>query len=338
MTTLPPPSPLTEVTGPVDDEGFAAIRAAGRPVVLRGQVADWPAVAAGRASDCALVEYLSREPSARPVQAIAAAPSEGGRFFYTPDLARLNFVRGAGRLEAFLADLLSASAMPEPPAMAVQSEDLASLLPAFTRDNRLALLPDVAAKIWIGNRIRVGTHYDAKENVACCVAGQRRFTLYPPDQIANLYPGPFELTPAGIPVSMVDPAAPDLTRYPRFAEAARHAAASTLEPGDAVYIPYGWWHAVDSLAPVSMLVNYWWTPGQPEGIGGPYEGLLHALLAFRHLPAEQRAVWRGIIDYYVFEDDGDPSAHLPAHAKGVIGPPSPAIFAQMKAIIRQSFG
>jgi hypothetical protein len=326
------------VTGPVDAQAFAAIRTAGRPVVLRGLVADWPAVAAARTSDDAIIAYLTREPSARPVQAIAAPPSEGGRFFYTPDMMRLNFMRASGRFEVFLRDLMGAASHPEPPAMAVQSEDLASLLPAFSRDNRLALLPDVAAKIWIGNRIKVGTHYDAKENVACCVAGERRFTLFPPEDIVNLYPGPFELTPAGIPVSMVDPHAPDLDRYPRFAEAAAHAKSGTLQPGDAIYIPYGWWHAVESLSPVSMLVNYWWTPGQPEGIGSPYEALLHAMLAFRHLPPEQKQVWRGIIEYYVFESAGDPSAHLPPHAKGVIGPPSPSLFAQMKSIIRQALG
>lgn len=336
MTGLPAPAPLGEVTGPVDAATFAAIRAAARPVVLRGLVADWPAVAAAREGDAAIIAYLTREPSARPVQAIAAPPSERGRFFYTPDMSRLNFVRASGRFEVFLRDLGQVAAMPDPPAMAVQSEDLASLLPGFVRDNRLALLPDVPAKIWIGNRIQVGTHYDAKENVACCVAGERRFTLFPPEDIVNLYPGPFELTPAGIPVSMVDPHAPDLARYPRFAEAAQHAQSGTLQPGDAIYIPYGWWHAVESLSPVSMLVNYWWTPGQPDGIGSPYEALLHAMLAFRHLPPEQRDVWRGIIDYYVFESAGDPSAHLPPHAKGVIGPPSRGLFAQMKEIIRNS--
>src|SRR3546814_19620038 len=84
------------------------------------------------------------------------------------------------------------------------------------------------------NRIRVAPHYDLMENVACCVAGRRRFTLFPPDQLANLYPGPFELTPAGTPVSMVDPFAPDLDRYPRFAEAGTHARGATLEPGEAL--------------------------------------------------------------------------------------------------------
>ena len=336
MSDLPLPVPMAELAGPIGDDQFAALRAAIRPVVLRGQVADWPVVAAARAGDAAIVAYLSREPTTRPVGAIAAAPSEQGRFFYTPDLTRLNFVRGSGRLETFLEDLLSAAAMPDPPAMAVQSEEIASLLPAFARENRLALLPEVTARIWIGNRIRVGVHYDAKENVACCVAGRRRFTLYPPDQIGGLYPGPFELTPAGIPVSMVDSHAPDLARFPRFAEAARHAEVATLEPGDAIYIPYGWWHGVESLDPVSILVNYWWTPGQPDGIGSPYEGLLHALLAFRHLPDDQRAVWREMLAYYIFGDD--PSAHLPDHAKGILGPPSPERFAQMRNAIRQALG
>lgn len=336
MTALPPPAPMAEITGPIGLEQFDALRAALRPVVVRGQVADWPAVAAARAGDADIAAYLCREPATRPVGAIAAAPSEKGRFFYTPDLTRLNFVRGNGRLETFLDDLLSAATMPDPPAMAVQSEDVASLLPAFARENRLALLPDVAARIWIGNRIRVGVHYDAKANIACCVAGRRRFTLYPPEQITGLYPGPFELTPAGVPVSMVDPAAPDLDRFPRYAEAAHHASTATLEPGDAIYIPYGWWHGVESLDPVSILVNYWWTPGQPEGIGSPYDGLMHAIFAFRHLPADQRAVWRTMLDYYVFGPESDPGGHLPPHARGILGPPSPETFASMRDFIRKT--
>jgi hypothetical protein len=338
VTPLAAPVPIAEIAGEVSAELFEEIRAGLRPVVVRGLVRDWPAVGAARAGDRTIVDYLTREGAARTVGAIAAAPRERGRFFYTPDLTRLNFVKGSGRLDTFLEDLLRAAEMVDPPAMAVQSEEIASLLPCFLTENRLDLLPGVPPRIWIGNRIRVAPHYDAKENVACCVAGRRRFTVFPPDQIANLYPGPFELTPAGTPVSMVDLAAPDLARYPRFAEAWAQAAQATLEPGDAIYLPYGWWHGVESLDPVSILVNYWWAPGQPEGIGSPYDALLHALLAFKHLPQDQRAVWRGMLDYYVFERDGDPAAHLPDPTKGILGPPTPGLFARMRAIIRQALG
>ena len=338
MSALPPAAALDEVDGAISLVELAAIRAAGRPVVIRGLVARWPLVAAAKESDEAFVAYLIQDAGPTPVRAIAAAPSEGGRFFYNADLTGQNFQTGHGRLDLFLKDLLGVAAMDDPPAMAVQSEDLADLVPPVAAENRLDLLPGVASRIWIGNRIRVAPHYDLKENIACCVAGRRRFTLFPPEQIANLYPGPFELTPAGTPVSMVDPAMPDLAAYPRFAEAWAHAATATLEPGDAVYIPFCWWHGVESLDPLSVLVNYWWNEGQPEGADGGYGALLHALLSLRHLPSAQREVWRGMLDYYVFERAGDPAAHLPAHAKGVLGPPSPALFAQMRAIIRGVLG
>ena len=338
MSDLGPAAPLPEIPAPLDEARFAEIRAIARPLVVRGLAADWPAVAAARSGDEAIVAYLTREALPRPVRAIAAPPAERGRFFYNADLTGFNFQAGNGRLDLFLADLLRARGMTDVPAMAIQSEEIAALFPRFAAENRLPLLPDVDPRIWIGNRIRVAPHYDVKENAAVCVAGRRRFTLFPPEQIANLYPGPLEQTPAGTPVSMVDQHAPDLARYPRYAEAWQTAQQATLEPGDAIYIPYCWWHGVESLEAVSILVNYWWNEGTPEGAGSPYDALLHAMLALKHLPPEQRGVWRGMMDYYVFETAGDPARHLPEHAKGVLGAPSPGRFAQMKAIIRQALG
>ncbi|RPF72677.1 cupin-like domain-containing protein [Aurantiacibacter spongiae] len=305
---------------------------------MRGLVSDWPAVAAAREGDERFVDYLTSGPATRPVTAIAAPPGEHGRFFYNADLTGFNFVTGQGHLPMFLSDLLLARHVPDPPGMAVQSEDISQLLPHFARENRLHLLPRVSPRIWIGNRIRVAPHYDVKENIACCVAGRRRFTLFPPDQIGNLYPGPFELTPAGTPVSMVNMDAPDLVAHPRFSEAWKHAAQATLMPGDAIYIPYCWWHGVESLEPLSVLVNYWWNEGEPEGVGGPYDALLHAILAYRHLPPARRAVWRGMLEHYVFEANGDPAAHLPERAKGVLGAPEPGLFTRMRQIIREALG
>lgn len=337
MTALPPPKPIREVAGVDRDRFHGEIRAAREPVVMRGLVGDWPAVAAARESDEAIVDYLVRCHPAHPVQAIAARPEEGGRFFYNPDMTGLNFIRGRGTLEDFLRDLLAARASAQPPAMAVQSEIIPQVMPVFAEANRMPLLADVTPRIWIGNRIHVVPHYDIKENLACCVAGRRRFTLFPPEQLANMYPGPFELTPAGTPVSMVDPAAPDLARYPGFAEAWASAQQAELEPGDALYIPYTWWHAVDSLEPVSILVNYWWSDA-PEGAAGPFDALLHAILAYRHLPPGDRAVWRMMLDHYVFEANGDPAAHLPDHAKGILGPASAGLFARLRGTLKTMLG
>jgi hypothetical protein len=334
MSGLPQPAPIREAAG-VDFARFhEEIRPAREPVVMRGLVGDWPAVAAARAGDEAIVDYLVGCRPARPVQAIAARPEEKGRFFYNAELTGLNFIQGRGKLEDFLRDLLAARASERPPAMAVQSEIVPQVMPAFAEANRMPLLAGVAPRIWIGNRIHVAPHYDIKENLACCVAGRRRFTLFPPGQLANMYPGPFELTPAGTPVSMVDPAAPDLARYPKFAEAWATARQTELEPGDVLYIPYTWWHGVESLEPVSILVNYWWNEA-PEGVAPPYDALLHAILAYRHLPPDDRAIWRMMLDHYVFDANGDPAEHLPEHARGIMGPASPGLFARLRGSLKE---
>ena len=336
---LPPPRPIREYEK-VDRRLFdEEIRPAGQPAVLRGLAASWPAVQAALRSDEELIAYIKgfrRED--RPVVAIVGQPEIEGRFFYTDDLQALNFTRGTSPLAPFLDRLLRDRGLERPLAMAVQSEQIPQLLPGFERDNRTDLVrEDVAPRAWIGNRIRVAPHYDLMENIGVVVAGRRRFTLFPPEQLVNLYVGPFELTPAGTPISLVDIANPDLRRFPRYAEAAGAAQGAELAPGDAIYIPFHWWHAVDSLEDVNFFVNYWWNDAQP-GIGNAYDALMHALYALRTLPPEQRAVWRKVFDHYVFCTNGDPAAHLPPAAKGVLGPATPELLGRMRATLRQILG
>jgi hypothetical protein len=141
--------------------------------------------------------------------------------------------------------------------------------------------------------------------------------LFPPDQVANLYLGPWDNTLAGVPCSMVNLEAPDFDRYPRFRHALQHVQVAELEPGDALFIPFAWWHHVESLAPFNVLVNYWWNDQKaPLNVA---DSLLHALFAIRDLPPEQRAVWRSLFDYYVFQTSGDPLGHLPPEHRGLMG-------------------
>ncbi len=335
MTTLPEPAPIREFTG-VDRRMFESeIRPLGRPAVLRGLGAGWPAVRAAHESAETVAAYLLGFRPSRPVGALVGAPEIAGRFFYAPDFKGLNFTVGKLPLEAFMARLLRDRDEPAPFAIAVQSEVIPELLPGFTAANPMPLLDaTVAPRIWIGNRIRVAPHYDLMENIGIVVAGRRRFTLFPPEQLPNLYIGPLELTPAGTPVSMVELAHPDLERYPRYAEAAKVAQSAVLEEGDGIYIPFHWWHAVDSLETVNAFVNYWWNGADPS-LGSGYDALLHALYAIRTLPPEQRDVWRMVFDHFVFLKEGDPVAHLPEGAKGVLGPAGPEQLGRMRATLQQ---
>jgi hypothetical protein len=333
VTDLHSLQPIAE-HGRVDKDAFQAIRASGRPAVLRGQAADWPAVAAAQRSDGDFIAYLRRFPSSHPVPHIVGAPEIEGRFFYTDDLRDLNFKRGLSPLDPFLDWLLRQQDNPRPFAVAVQSQDVPSLLPGFERENATDLVrPDVVPRAWLGNRLRVAIHYDLTENVGVVVAGRRRFILFPPEQLKNLYVGPFELTPAGTPCSLVDPLDPDLDRYPNFAEALKHAETAELAPGDAIYIPFYWWHGVDSLDTLNLFINYWWNDKAKEG-GSPYDALVYAVYALKVLPPEQRAVWRNVFDHYIFEANGNPGEHIPPHARGIMGELTPEILARLKDYLK----
>jgi hypothetical protein len=289
-----------------------------RPAVLRGVVAAWPAVAASLKSAQAMADYLLGLEQGGPLPLITAPPAIKGRFFYREDMQSANFERRPVPLSAGLHALLTHLTDPNPPAIFMESAPLPDCLPTFARFQKLDLLDaSIVPRIWIGNAVTVQTHYDFYSNIACVVAGRRRFTLFPPEQLPNLYPGPMDVTLAGVPVSMVRLEEPDYARYPRFRLALEHAQVAELEPGDALFIPYAWWHRVESLAAFNVLVNYWWNDNKfPLS---PLDSLLHATFALRELPIEQRAVWRNLFDYYVFQTSGDPLGHLAPGGRGLMG-------------------
>ena len=293
----------------------AAIALADRsaPAVFRGIAADWPAVRAENPG-----AYLARFDSGKPIGLAIAPPEADGKLDYMPDMTALTFVRDTGTLAELFDRLDAAARSGRPPAIAAQAVMVAEVLAGFEAENRIALVPDgVAPRIWIGNRVRVATHHDMNSNIAVVMAGRRRFTLFPPEQVANLYIGPIEFTPAGTPIALFDPDEADFDRYPLAREAMRHAQVAELEPGDALFIPHMWWHHVRSLDPVSILVNYWWdeAPAPQPGLA-PIDAMVHAILAFSGLPENQRAAWRAMFDAFVF---GGAPGHVPEERQGIRG-------------------
>ena len=329
--------PLQERSNVTRETLRAEIVPAYRPVVLRGFAADWPVVGAGREGGAAVAAYLKGFDNGAPVEAYVGPPEIGGRFFYSDAERAVNFERRPGGISAILDDILALGAQARPPSVYVGSAPTPQVLPGFAEANSHDLLAvPVDPRIWFGNAVRVQTHYDMADNIAVVVAGRRRFTLFPPEQTANLYVGPLDFTLAGQPISMVRLEAPDHDRYPRFAEAAKHGLTAELEPGDAIYIPSPWWHHVEALSPVNLLVNYWWRD-YPTACGTPFNWLVHGLLAVRHLPPAERTAWRAMIDHYIFEDNGDPAAHIPPAARSVLGPMTPDLAAHLRAWLGRQF-
>ncbi|MGU3316339.1 cupin-like domain-containing protein [Sphingomonas sp. M6A6_1c] len=295
------------------------------PVVLRGQVEHWAAVRAGSRGDRAMATYLAGFEGGQTLDVMIGAPEIAGRFFYNDDLTGFNFQKQKVALRQLLGQLVrySEDAVADAHALYANAATAPEHLPGWDAENRLDLPTGGApARLWIGNATRVATHYDESSNIACVVHGRRRFTLFPPDQIANLYVGPLDHTMAGPPSSMVDPEHPDLDRYPRFAEALAHAQVAELGPGDAIFVPAIWWHHVAALDPLNVLVNYWWGDAQAAS---PFGALVHALMALRDLPPAQRQAWQGWFDHYVFADGAEAvGEHLPVSARGILAAASPA--------------
>lgn len=290
------------------------------PLVLRGLVAQWPLVQAALRSDAAALEYLRRYYRNATVGAWFGPPAIRGRFFYNEEFSGFNFEGRMVKLDQVLDELERHRADPEPPAVYVGSTTIDTCLPGLRAENDVGdVPPETLASIWLGNRTRIAAHFDMPDNLACVTVGRRRFMLFEPGELPNLYAGPLEFTPAGQQISLVDIVNPDLDRHPRFAGALGRARVAELGAGDALYIPGMWWHHVEALEPVNVLINYWWQ-GTPAYLDAPVNALLHAILSVRALPAAQRAAWRGFFDHYVFNAGDSAAEHIPPRGQGVLGP------------------
>jgi len=290
------------------------------PVVLRSLVGDWPLVRAGRESCVDAMGYLRRFVRDAEVVAMVGPPEIDGRLFYNEDLSGFNFHAERPRLGAVLNALDATLAAENPPTVYLGSTTVDTFFPGLAVENRVELgSRGELFSIWVGNRTRIAAHQDLPDNLACVAVGRRRFTLFPPSQLANLYIGPLDFTPAGQPISLVDFAAPDLQKFPRFAEALRHAQVAELDAGDALFIPSLWWHHIEALDRLNVLLNYWWRQA-PDYMDTPMNALMLAILAVRDLPAREREEWQEIFRHYVFEAGDATAAHVPAAARGVLAP------------------
>ncbi len=296
------------------------IQTAGQPAILRGLVDDWPAVRLAKQGKQAICQYLLDLDNGTGVDAILLHPQEKGRVFYNDDMIGFNFARKNMPISNVIEQLLRYAHFAMHPAVAVQSAKIADCLPGFLAQHALPFLPEsVAPRIWLGNEVITPAHFDESLNIACVVAGRRRFTLFPPEQVANLYIGPLDFAPTPTPISMANLVEPDFVAHPRLADALKTAQVAELEAGDALYIPTLWWHHVQSLDDFNILVNYWWHDQAPaQEAATPFDCLLHCLQHMRDLPIDAKRGWQALFAHYVFNTETDPAAHIPAGKRGVL--------------------
>ena len=320
------PAPVAETTvGAFADIDFAQLIDTQTPMIFKGLAADLPLVKAGLTSAAAAMAHLRPFYSGKPLLVFKGDPAIKGRFGYTPQVDGFNYAHEHLSLDALFDLLLSYLDDAGAPSVYCGSTDIDTFLPGLLPADALPMSGEmftqnaVLKSIWMGNRTTACAHFDISHNIAVCMAGHRRFTLFPPEQIHNLYPGPLEPTPGGQVISLVDFTNPDFETYPRFRDAWAAARVAELEPGDVLFYPSMWWHQVEALDGFNILINYWWNT-TPAFVDTPMNTVLHGLLSLRSRPEAEKKAWREVFDYYLF---GDPSAaadHIPPGAQGPLGP------------------
>ena len=303
------------------------------PVVMRGLVSGWPAVHAATRSAEDFRDYLIRFDNGTMTEAFIGDPKIAGKYYYAEDFKGFNFERRRMRFVDALTAMVASHGKSGEPTMYVGSCPISNFLPGFADQNVLQVLAShIAPRIWLGHASDVSAHFDAVDNVACVVAGARRFTLYPPEAIDRLYVGPIDNTMAGQPVSIAASSPKDDDKYPLFREIREQALCAELKPGDGIYIPKLWWHQIESTASFNGLVNYWWD-AFAAGPDAPYTSLLLSMIAIAERPPRERQAWKAFFDHYVFRCNGHPLAHLPADQHGMLGPLKPDNYARIRAIV-----
>jgi len=93
-------------------------------------------------------------------------------------------------------------------------------------------------------------HNDQPCNLYVQIYGEKKWTLFYPEDSACLYP---QVTNAAYVKSPVDIDSPDLEKFPLFASARAHVA--HLRAGDVMYVPPHVWHQVENLTD-TIAVGY----------------------------------------------------------------------------------
>ncbi len=313
---------------------FSALFEKNTPFIVRGLVNDWPIVGKGRESGAALRAYLQEHALARRFPVMVGPPENNGQPGYLDNM-QVNFVEQPLPFDEICKAIEEAERVDDQPMIYCGSIDIAKFFDGLANHIPLAMgSRDCRKGLWMGLRSNTPVHNDYADNMVCNVFGTRRITLFPPDQMANLYIGPLDNTPAGRAVTLIDFRNPDFDRHPNFAEAQKHALCVDLAPGDVLHIPSMWWHNVESLNDFNVMVNFWWRDNRL--LGDPDAALVNAIFAWRDLPPDEKKIWRDLLDYYVFDDAEKAIEHIPPNGRGVLGELTPNTAERMKMFVLRS--
>lgn len=314
---------------------------------MKGLVNEWPLVKASQNNDLnngeddarnAVIESLSEHDSLNPFLVYIANHDIDAKFSYNESCTGFNYESKRSDFKQVISHIQSQIDNPEHDYLYINSLRLDQGFPSLAASHSLNFnhpefdANQPVAKIWLGTESVAAAHFDLPRNIACCVHGKRRFTLFKPEQVENLYPGPLSPTPGGQVVTMTDLSKPDFDKFPKLKTALANAYVVDMEPGDALYYPSMWWHQVQALDRFNVMINFWWMSA-PAHMGNPMDVLSHGMMSLRDRSESEKKAWKSLFDYYVFGDSAQVVAHLPEQSQGALAPMDEMSARRMRAML-----
>jgi hypothetical protein len=213
-----------------------------RPLILAEAARDWP-IAREAAMPLLLANFANSK-----VEARVHLPDDGVPYRYADE---------KHRVEITLSELGRRIADGEPCYAAQIPLQTFTGLDATTDFDALLGPGRRLVSLWIGAQTKSGLHYDLTDNLLVQIDGTKHAILVAPEESRALYP--FADSPTK---SRVDPERPDLAAFPRLSRATF--LTGTLNPGDILFIPRGWWHYLSAPGP-SVSMNCWYGQGMSVG-------------------------------------------------------------------------
>jgi Cupin-like domain len=263
VTTTAQPIPV-DVRPTLSPEEFRAEYAGRRPVVLRGAIADMPAVSTWSAGHLGAVAPDQRV-------RLKVGTVSAGR---TDIVALADYARELAEWEAKVAE----SDDPGEPPGYLHDVPLLSMIPSLRRDLEpfpVEYFPPFFRDRWwsftqffVGpSRALTPLHFDTllTHNLFFQVHGSKRFVMVADAERDKCYPYNWRW-------AEVDPEAPDLQRHPRFRDAT--VLTCDVEAGDIFYMPPGTLHKVTSLSSsISFNIDWHDRASALRGIGAVRHGM-----------------------------------------------------------------
>ncbi len=226
------------------DEFLERYYAVNRPVILTGEMADWPALTRWTP------DYLKTKLGDRPVE------YQGGRAANARFEMEKDVHRRQAPFAAFMDEISRPGAGNDAYITAYNSDrNTESLAPLHEDMRPLSKFLDPNAQnpngmMWIGPAGTVTSlHHDLTNNFIAQVVGRKRLKILPAGEVGKLYNSRHVFS------DIPDVEAPnlDLATHPRLAGARAYEV--VLEPGEIIFMPLAWWHQVKSLD-FSVTVTY----------------------------------------------------------------------------------